>query len=359
MKQKQRVAVAMSGGVDSATVAALLLEQGYEVVGLTMALWSPSPGEPPPGSRACCAPEDAYDARRVADTLGIPFYMVDLEETFREEVVADFITAYASGRTPNPCVRCNQTVKFNHLLAKARALEATFLATGHYAIQEESRNGQPLLRRGRDRSKDQSYFLFATTLAQLGYLRFPLGDLTKEETRKLAERFGLHVADKRESQDICFIPDQDMAGFFARQSPHLLTPGEIVDQQGQALGSHRGVGLYTIGQRKGLGIAAPEPLYVTRIDPEQNRLVVGPASSLYRPSLEVMDLNWLGEHPPSAGDSVSVRIRYAAEPTPARLEPQADDALRVVFDTPQRAVTPGQACVFYQGDRVLGGGWIC
>lgn len=344
----------MSGGVDSSVAAAHLVEQGYDVVGLTMQLYDH--GAPlPEGTRACCALDDVQDARRVAQTLGIPFYVVNLEEQFRDAVIKDFIDSYAGGETPNPCVRCNQILKFDFLLKRALELEADFLATGHYAIRREGEGGASELWRGADPKKDQSYFLFATTTAQLEKIRFPLGDLTKEETRALGEKYGLHNAAKRESQDVCFVPDGDYAAFFEKQGGVGLEPGEIAHEDGRILGRHKGLACYTIGQRKGLGIAAPDPLYVTAIDVSGNRLVVGPGDALFKRELTVREMNWLVPPEPR---KTAARIRYASPAQPATIEPLGPDRVKVTFEQPQRAVTPGQACVLYDGDRVLGGGWI-
>lgn len=355
--QGRRIAVALSGGVDSATAAALLVEQGWEVIGLTMQLWDHGVCLPGQG-RTCCAPEDQYDARQVAQRLGIPFYVINLEAPFRQFVVDDFVAAYAQGLTPNPCIRCNQWLKFRFLLDKARDLGAEWLATGHYA-RIVVVDGRPRLLRGIDPDKDQSYFLFAIRPEELSRLCFPLGGLTKSETRQLAGRFGLHLARKRESQDICFIPDGDRGAFFDRQGSGLAsTPGEIVDLEGRILGQHAGLGHYTIGQRHGLGIAAGHPLYVIAIHPEQNQLVAGPASALLRDSLEVEQLYWLD--PACAQDPLrtTAQIRHASTPHPVLVTPLSADRARVDFTTPVRAIAPGQACVFYQEDRVLGGGWI-
>lgn len=352
---KRRVAVAMSGGVDSSTAAACLLEQGYDVIGLTMRLWSGT--HVSKNSRTCCASEDVEDARRVAQTLGIAFFVVDMEEIFREAVVADFLANYAVGRTPNPCIRCNQVVKFGHLLQKAKNLGAEFLATGHYAVRREALSGLQLWR-GKDRKKDQSYFLFTITPEQLRYLRFPLGEMTKEQTRSLAQRFGLHLAQKVESQDLCFIPDGDSTALLAEEGGKLLKPGPIMDLAGNKLGEHRGLGCYTIGQRKGLGISAAQPLYVIAIQAAENRLIVGAETDLLRSDLQVADINWLGEEPLASFSQIQARIRYAAEAQPAQITATGPNCARVIFATPQRAITPGQACVFYAKDQVLGGGWI-
>ncbi|MEO5378669.1 MAG: tRNA 2-thiouridine(34) synthase MnmA [Magnetococcus sp. DMHC-6] len=346
--KKNRVAVAMSGGVDSATVAAWLLERGYEVIGLTMALWQPQGMIS--STRTCCASEDRYDARQVAQKLGIPFYIVNLEYPFLQEVIGDFLRNYAAGRTPNPCIECNRTVKFTHLLARAQAMGAEFLATGHYAVRKVDSSGHPQLWRGCDPSKDQSYFLFATTLRQLQFLRFPLGDRTKEETRALAKKFDLHVARKPESQDLCFIPEKDRTAFFARYAPTAFKPGEVVDLEGRRLGEHAGIGHYTIGQRRGLGISASNRQYVVEIRAEENQLVLGPEAALYRDRLTVERVNWLGATPMENPTRLSVRTRYAVEPVPATLTPLSDTTCQVVFDHTDRAITSGQACVFYAGD---------
>jgi tRNA-specific 2-thiouridylase len=353
--RKQRVAVAMSGGVDSAVAAALLLQQGYEVIGLTMRLWSGSSSDPT--RRSCCSSEDAQDARRVAQTLGIPFYIVDLENAFRHAVIDDFVHNYGQGLTPNPCIRCNQHLKFVLLLQRALDLQAQFLATGHYVRRVESASGAQLWR-GLDRSKDQSYFLFTVTSAQLQHLRFPLGDLHKAETRALAEKFGLHLAEKSESQDLCFVPDGDKDRFLQLSNPEMFRSGAIVDGQGNRVGQHHGLARYTVGQRKGLGLSYAHPHYVIALDQQENRLVVGPESALWQESLRVQGLNWLDAEPLQAPRRVWSQIRSAAQAQPGWLIPFGEDQAEMRFDQPQRAIAPGQAAVFYQEQRLLGGGWI-
>ncbi|MEX2451096.1 MAG: tRNA 2-thiouridine(34) synthase MnmA [Rhodospirillales bacterium] len=351
-----RVVVAMSGGVDSSATAALLAAEGYDVVGITLQLYDYGAAKAKSGT--CCAGQDIHDARRVADTLGIPHYVLDYESRFREEVIDDFAETYLAGETPIPCVRCNQTVKFRDLLATARDLDADALATGHYVRRIEGAQG-PELHRGADVSRDQSYFLFATTPEQLTFLRFPLGGLDKTETRALADRFNLAVAHKPDSQDICFVPNGSYADVVAKLRPGAIDPGEIVDLSGAVLGRHDGIINYTVGQRRGLGIAHEEPLYVVRLDPEARRVVVGPKEALLKTRLTVRDLNWLG--PASLGSEglkVSVKLRSAQEPVAATVMPLADGSAEVVLDEPHGGIAPGQACVMYDGARVLGGGWI-
>jgi len=350
---KNTLVVALSGGVDSAVAAALLAEAGHRVVGISMRLYDAKGTSASVGGR-CCGPRDLEDARAVCAHLGIPFYVADESEAFGRAVIDDFISEYALGRTPNPCVRCNEQVKFAPLVRRARALGAAGLATGHYARIEE-RNGRRRLLRARDARKDQSYFLFAMGGAALDYVQFPIGELTKDEVRARARAFGLPNADKPDSQEICFIPDGDHAKFLERQGG-AGAPGEIVDEAGHVLGRHGGVHHYTIGQRRGLGIAAAESLYVLGLDARSARVVVGPEVALERHDVAVGDVRWTGGVP-DAPVRAQVQIRYRHAPQPATVTPDGAGA-RVIFDAAERAVAPGQAAVFYQDDVVLGGGWI-
>ena len=365
---KPLVAVGMSGGVDSSTVAALLAEE-VRVVGLTMQLWDQrrlaevDPAAPRHVEGRCCSGGDVYDARRVAERLEVPFYVINFQRQFEETVVRPFVSEYIAGRTPIPCALCNNHVKFDQLLATARQVGAELLATGHYArIEQEGDTGRYLLRRAVDQSKDQTYFLFGLTQEQLRRTIFPLGSLTKREVRELAVRMNLPVAGKPESQEICFVPSGDTARFvesYRREQGGELPPadGDILSADGRALGRHRGVHHYTVGQRKGLGLATGSPLYVLSIDSATQRIVVGAESALYSRTCRVRDLNWIAFDFPPASLRAAVKIRHQHLAAPATLFPERD-AVRVEFDEPQRAITPGQAAVFYQDDLVLGGGWI-
>lgn len=357
-KKHKRVVVAMSGGVDSSVTAALLQEQGHEVIGMTMQIWDYSRFTAKHGETfgTCCSLDDVYDARRVAEGLGLPFYVVNFEKDFQRLVIDRFCDDYFAGRTPNPCVLCNQVLKFELLLRKARELEADWLATGHYAQITQAADGYTL-RKGVDNNKDQSYFLYTLTQEQMAMVRFPLGGMSKEEVRAHAARFDLRVAEKAESQDICFVPDGDYVRFLEEERGNGQLDGEIVHISGQVLGRHQGTYRYTVGQRRGLGIAWPQPLYVVGIDADNKRVLVGEAEQLKVTELTACDVVW-GSRVPTEPFAASCRIRYRQQEVPAQIFPLPGRQARVVFDSPQTGVTPGQAAVFYRGDAVLGGGWI-
>ena len=354
-QKKTRVVLGMSGGVDSSAAAALLLEQGFDVVGITLKLWPQDCV-----SRAedkCCGPQAVMDARSVAHKLGIPYYLVDEAEDFQKQVIEYFAEEYKAGRTPNPCVMCNQKLKFGNLIRRARQLGAEYVATGHFARLEQ-RDGRVLLKRGRDPRKDQSYFLFSLQQEQLSRAMFPLGELTKSDTREIARESQLKTADKEESMEICFVPDKDYGRFLQQAGLAEKHRGEIVDLHGRVLGHHEGIEFYTIGQRKGLGISAPKPLYVIELDAAANRVIVGEESALERDEFKVERCNWIAFETPPGSLEVTAKIRYNHPGTEATVEPAPDGRARVKLHTPQRAITPGQACVFYDGDVVVGGGWI-
>ena len=369
MLDSHTIAVAMSGGVDSSTVAAMLRAEGHTVVGLTMQLWNQRrlaghPGMPEAVQGRCCSLDDVYDARRVAETLGFPYYVVNHEESFERDVVRPFVEEYLSGRTPIPCSLCNNHLKFDELLVVARQIGADALATGHYArVEFDEQRGRWLLKRPADLSKDQTYFLFGLTQEQLSRTLFPLGGLTKPEVRELARRHGLALAEKPDSQEICFVPGGDynhfLDAYLAEQGESLPdTAGELVTSDGQVIGEHAGIHNFTVGQRKGLGIATGSPLYVLQIKGDTREVVVGNQDELYSRTLRARRVNLIAVEELREPMRVAVKIRHRHEPGPAILEASGDDEVLVTFDQPQRAITPGQAAVFYDGDTVVGGGWI-
>ncbi|HEX8282372.1 MAG TPA: tRNA 2-thiouridine(34) synthase MnmA [Pyrinomonadaceae bacterium] len=365
-----KIAVAMSGGVDSSAAAALLKAGGHELVGFTMQLWNQrrglsvdESGEPLPSR--CCSLDDVYDARRVAEELGFPFYVLNLERDFERDVVEPFVKSYLEGETPIPCVACNSRLKFASLDRMALSVGCEKVATGHYArVRFDEGAGRYRLLRGLDARKDQTYFLWELTQEQLSRSLFPLGEMTKDEVRDLARLHGLYVAEKRESQEICFVPDGDYAGFIDRyleaegREDERPARGEIVDTEGRVLASHEGVHRYTVGQRRGLGVSRPLPLYVVRVEPEENRVVVGHEDELLCPEFTAAGVNWVAFDEPSEPVRADVRVRYRHQEAPATITPLGSGRARVRFDEAQRAVAPGQATVFYRGEEVVGGGWI-
>jgi tRNA-specific 2-thiouridylase len=370
MTERAAIAVAMSGGVDSSTVAALLAHSGEAVVGLTLQLWDQRRlagkhgiADLPKVGR-CCSLDDVYDARRVAEHLGIPFYVVNQQERFEQDVVRPFVAEYLAGRTPIPCSLCNNHLKFDQLLKTAQSIGASRIATGHYAVNEyDSARGRWILKQATDLAKDQTYFLFGLTQEQLAHTLFPLGRLTKPEVREIARQHGLSLAEKPDSQEICFIPGGDykqfLTAYLEEQGERLPeTDGELVASSGEVLGRHEGIFNFTVGQRKGLGVSSPLPLYVLRIDPASHQVTVGSDAELATLTLRARDLNWISIPELTAPMRVRIKIRHRHEPAWATLEPTATDEVLATFDEPQRAVTPGQSAVFYDGDEVVGGGWI-
>ncbi len=356
-----RVVVAMSGGVDSSVVAAMLAEEGYDVVGITLQLYDHGAALAKKG--ACCAGLDIHDARRVAEDMNFPHYVLDYENMFRESVIDEFADSYLAGATPVPCIRCNERVKFRDLLETAKDLDADCMATGHYIQRKVGPNG-PELHCAADAARDQSYFLFSTTEEQLDFLRFPLGHLTsKAETRALAKKYGLSIADKPDSQDICFVPNGNYASVIEKLRPGAAEPGEIVHVDGRVLAEHPGVIHYTIGQRRGLGIGGlEEPLYVVKLDVERRQVIVGPKEMLSTRTVPVREINWLGDRPFDSAESweMGVKVRSTRPPAPAVIRPLSDTEAEVELLTPEEGISPGQACVFYapEGSRIFGGGWI-
>ena len=354
MPRQGRVVVAMSGGVDSSVAAALLVERGYEVIGLMLRLWS----EPGDGADSrCCTPESVTDARRVARTLGIPFHLLNCEQRFKARVVDYFVEEYASGRTPNPCLACNRHIKFGYLMQVALTLDADYVATGHYARVQQV-DGQYQLLRGVDPRKDQSYVLHMLGQEHLRHTMFPIGEHTKPQVREMAANWGLPVADKKDSQDVCFVLDHDYRRFLRIHAPEAIDPGPILDSTGQEIWRHKGLPFYTIGQRRGLGIAWPEPLYVLEMDAARNALIVGPASELGGQRVQVMDASFVSGHPPTLPAFVGAKIRYTGREVGATLHSVEEGMVDLCLASPARDITPGQAAVFYQGERLLGGGII-
>jgi tRNA-specific 2-thiouridylase len=363
---RKTIVVAMSGGVDSSVAAALLKEQGHEVIGITLQIWQESAHDTK--GAGCCSLGAVEDARRVAAKVGIPHYVLNYREPFHEKVIAPFVDGYRQGRTPNPCINCNRYIKFDALLNRAKQLGADALATGHYArVFPDPENGRQVLARAGDPAKDQTYALYASTQDELRHMTMPLGDLPgKEETRALARKYGLAVADKPDSQEICFVQDRDYTRFLAEAAPETVAPGAIVDSSGKRRGTHDGVAFYTVGQRKRINVGSTLPLYVLGVDPATNTVVVGGDEELYAPGCRADDVNWVSVAPPKVGEAVdcAVKIRYNMPPAPARVSRNADGTIDIRFDAPLRAVAPGQAAVLYgapggpHDGRVLGGGTI-
>lgn len=357
---REKILVAMSGGVDSSVAAAILVQEGYDVIGITMQMWSGKSALESHTGHACAPSHAILDAQRVADRLRIQHYVLKLEDVFEETIIENFVDQYRQGRTPNPCVRCNRFVKFSALLAEAERLGANRVATGHYArIIQNKTTGRWHLKRGLDHSKDQSYVLYRLTQEQLARILLPIGNLSKDETRRLATKLGLPVATKPDSQEICFLNGSDYRDFLRKLAPEMVRPGPILDTDGNKLGEHKGIAFYTIGQRRGLGIARGEPLYVARIEPEQNAIIVGKESDLYHRKLLATDMNYVSIEEPTHPIAVTAKVRYNMKDSPALLSPIASKQWAyVTFEKPQRAIAPGQSVVCYDGEDLVGGGTI-
>lgn len=358
MSKKETVVVAMSGGVDSSVAAALLVERGYNVIGMMMRLWAEETSVGFAGHNRCCTPDQMADARRIANMLDIPFYVIDTKDVFRKNIVQFFIDGYSDGVTPNPCMECNRHIRFDWLLRHAMSMDADYLATGHYARITETEDGTRQLRMGRDPKKDQSYVLSVLTPQKIKHAMFPIGEYEKPEVRKMAESLGLPVAKKSDSQDLCFLGDGDYRRFLREHAEQMFEPGPIQTRTGEFLGEHTGLPNYTIGQRKGLGIAAAEPLYVLEKDTQHNTLVVGTRDQLGNDTLTAKRMNWVMGSPPDNVFRAEVKIRYKATPSPATVTVLDDERVQVVFDTPRRDITPGQGAVLYSHDLCYGGGVI-